>query len=63
MIVRILVMMAVFYLAWRTVAKWLAPRVPSDPKPKTVEAAEKCSTCGAYRVAGAACTTPGCADA
>lgn len=42
------------------VGRWLRGAVSGKPPLPRIETAAKCPRCGAYRVAGQPCATPGC---
>ncbi len=42
------------------VGRWLRGAVTGKPPAPRIETAAKCPRCGAYRVAGQPCATPGC---
>ena len=62
MILRIVLLLVVALIIYRTLNKWL--RVPSPPKSREIEPARKCDTCGNYLLAGAPgpCERPDCPE-
>ncbi|MER2508318.1 MAG: hypothetical protein ABTQ27_06105 [Amaricoccus sp.] len=41
-------------------SRWLRGALPRKPESRAIETAAKCPRCGAYRIAGQPCATPGC---
>ncbi len=40
--------------------RWLRDALPGKPGGRAIETAAKCPRCGAYRIDGQPCATPGC---